>query len=330
MKHEKQHKILYIDDWPFVDPLTISGNGLGASIFKLAAFSDATAAGYQVELLTTKFKKQLLNQAREIFEIHTTVDTIAWDSYEKIISMGILDTARIDQPNKEFYPFTKKDRLEYKSTAHIDFWRRFSARALNMSIPTSPAQVELHIKERELEDARELLSAPGQWIAVSTQVISPLKDYAGWSEFIDLLLAENFNVLLLGNESMLYKEHPQILNMCGKTDIELLKALIATAEAFVGNDGLNANLALFLKTPAVVLFSMISPESVIDPHQELRSPVSPLISRGCPQQFCYSKISNYRNAGCLWNIEKGTVLAPVQCLQFKAADILEELKKVLS
>jgi hypothetical protein len=325
MNHEKQHKILYIDDWTPVDPLTISGNGLGASIFKLAAFSDAATAGYQVELLTTKVKKQLLSQARGIFKIHTKADTILWDSYEKIISMGIF----IDQLNKEFYPFTKKDRLEYKSTAHIDFWRRFSARALDMSTPSNPAQVELHIKERELEEARELLSAPGQWITVSTQVISPLKDYAGWSEFINLLLAENFNVLLLGNESMPYKEHPQILNMCGKTDIELLKALIATADAFVGNDGLNANLALFLKTPAVVLFSMISPESVIDPHQELRSPVSSLVSGGCPQQFCYSKISNYRNAGCPWNIEKGTLLAPLQCLQFEATDIFEELKKLL-
>jgi hypothetical protein len=75
---------------------------------------------------------------------------------------------------------------------------------------------------------------------------------------------------------------------------------------------------------------MIAPKAVIDPGQEKRSPVTAFVQKGCPHQFCYSKISNYRTAKCLNNIDKSDSNSAIACLEFDPESIFEEILKIIN
>ena len=77
-------KVLYIDNWPGINLLNVSSNGLGASIFKLTAMTDAFEAGFTVDLLTSPLKAQLLDQAYGLHTIYTDVDNVLFDYIRKL------------------------------------------------------------------------------------------------------------------------------------------------------------------------------------------------------------------------------------------------------
>jgi hypothetical protein len=324
-------RILYIDSWPNVEALDICSHGLGASLFKLAAVADAAQDGYQCDWLTSPVKAQLLKGAYGIHTLYTDIKEVDFADYQKVIFLGVPE----EQINAhlygltEFIPFTTADRTNYKTTAHLKFWRQFNACVLGKSEPATPAKVTLQLEEQALNDAEVILHDDCRWVAISTQVISPLKDFENWQLVINQLIDDGYGIVLLGHEELPGIKHDRVINLTGKTDIQLLKAIIARVDAFAGSDGLATNLSMFLRTPTVVLFTVIDPQHVIDPDQNLRSPVIPLVKKGCPLQFCYPQIHNYRSAGCLYNLQHNSD-QPIQCVQFDSVEISKTIKSLLS
>ena len=114
--------------------------------------------------------------------------------------------------------------------------------------------------------------------------------------------------------------------MMGKSNIQLLKAIISQVNLLVGVDGLATNISMALKKPTISLFTMISPENVID---DLKSEkITSLVSPGCPHQHCYSNLDNYRNSECQYLEENSKEKYPV-CLAFKPEIIVEKVMNLL-
>lgn len=317
-------RVLYIDEWPTIDPLSISGNGLGSSLFKLAAMADSFEADCEVNLLTSNSKKVLLEGSFGIHAIFTDPKKISKEEFDKIIFLGILKEQLSDVTFTDFHAFSNEDKINYKNTPHIDFWRKYNSSILNIK-PGLPAKIKLHISREASIRAERLLGKRSPVVAISVDSISPLKNYDSWPSLIELILKQDFKVVLLGNKNQNFKEDKNLINLTGKTDLNYLKALIKTVDYFIGVDGLNSNLAMALNIPSVIMFTVISPDCVIPKGQQN---VIPIFQAECPLQFCYPSITNYRNSGCLYNIQNQQNHAPIKCLQFTPLDIVTHLLKL--
>ena len=323
-------QILFIDYWPDIDYLHACGAGLGSSLFKLAALADVSSLDYEVHLLTSPLKKELLEDALGIDFIYTQPITKKLSSFHKIINLGLTDA---EIPNEiqsldNFYTFTEQDKELYKTSPHIDFWRTFTARTLNYTIPKNPAEISICLESEELIKAVKLMPKQHKWIAISYQSISKLKDYPRWTEVIEKLLAcdPKLHIVLLGDQTQETTSNDRVLNLMGKTDIQFLKAIISHVDLLVGVDGLATNIAMALSKKAVVLFTMISPENVIPENSKVKT--CAIIAQGCPYQFCYEDLINYRNSDCRFLSENpNSKLA--KCLEFNPNHIVDKVKSFL-
>ena len=315
-------KILFFDHIPGADYQDASGDGLGSSLFKLAALSDARDQGYEVHLLTDETKAELLSGAEGIDFICSDPDDLNFKWFDKVINLGIPDE-EIPEYIKTldyYHSYSEANKKAYKMDPHLRFWRSYTANALDYEVPRSKSNIELVQDTLSLKTAAELMPNRETWIAIPCQTVSPLKDFEEWREVIKLLLdkEENVRIVLLGDIEQEFKTSDRVLNLTGKTNISLLKAVVSRASVVVGVDGLVTNLALSLEIPAVILFTMISPENVID--DLFSGKVTPMVSKGCPFQFCYKDIVNYRNSGCHWLAENPQENQPL-CLGFSAEEI---------
>jgi hypothetical protein len=327
-------RILLIDDWPGRG--AVCGSGIGSSLFKLAAAADARARGTAVDWRTAPAKAALLEGSPVIERLWTGPDvgdlSGSLSRYDAIVSLGILaleDDERLARTGR-LAPFTRLDRERYRAVPHLAFWREFLARALALPAPAAPAEFPLSIAPAEIDAARRHLPGAPSVLGIAPQAVSHLKRYFEWPRVIELLHERRpaLGIVLLGDAPWPWRERPGAVNLCGRTSVRELMALLACLDAAAASDGLVTNLAMALGRPAVALFGMIAPEAVIDPAQARRSMAVALVEPGCPLMPCYPRLENYRSASCpLEPTLDGD--RPVRCMRFApervAAAILEVL-----
>lgn len=313
-------RILLIDHWPGVTGG--SGTGLGSTLFKLAAAADARDRGFALDLLTTPEKAELLS-GTPVFDHITT--SSPGGPYDSAVLLGI--SIPLALPN--VVPFTAQDRARYKVSPHLAFWRDFLARSLSYEPPQTSAKFPLVIREDECAQAARLLTTDVRWVGMATGTVSQLKRYHHWDQVAEQLLQRGAGVVLLSSDRIETPPQARLLNLTGNTSIRQLMAIVSQCAAVVGSDGLITNLALVLGRPTATLFGMISPESVVDPDQPARSPALHLVERGCPLQFCYPTLENYRTAPCPLepNLPRD---AEVRCMKFPPGRIADEVLRLMS
>ena len=171
-------KILLIDYWPNIDYQHASGSGLGSSLFKLAAMAEASAMGFEIHLLTSPTKKELLEDALGIDFIYSEPLTKNYGSFLKVINLGIEDKELPEEIRflDNFHPFLKSDRNTYKTTAHLSFWRNFIAYALDYKVSNNTSVVDICLESEDVLKAVRLMPREFKWIAIPLQTISRLKN----------------------------------------------------------------------------------------------------------------------------------------------------------
>lgn len=324
-------KILFFDYWPEANYLHACGAGLGSSLFKLAALAEASIRGFEVHLLTSPLKQELLEDAYGIDFIYSKPLMKSYESFHKVINLG-LENSQLPEDIKNlknYHPFETTDRSKYKSSAHLSFWKKFVANSLNFELSQNSSKIDLCLESEEVLKAVKLMPSGYTWIAIPFQSISILKNYTGWDEVIDLLLKadDKIKILLLGDKAQELPDKSRVVNMMGKSNIQFLKAIISQVSLLIGVDGLATNIAMVQGKPTLALFTMISPENVID---DLKSEkVVSLTAPACPYQFCYENLVNYRSSGCQYLKENSEVDSPL-CLNFSAHRIVEEALKLIN
>lgn len=323
-------KVLFFDYWPDINYLHACGAGLGSSLFKLAPLAEASAMGFEVHLLTSPTKKELLEDAMGIDFIYSKPLTKNYGSFLKVINLGIEDKELPVEIRslENFHPFLESDRQNYKTTAHLSFWRNFIAHALRYKVSNKTSVVDICLESEDVLKAVKIMPREFKWIAIPLQTISKLKNYAHWNKVIELLLVSDpqIRIVLLGDRAEDFLPNERILNVMGKSNIQLLKAIISQVNLLVGVDGLATNVSIALKKPTVALFTMISPENVIN---DLKSEkIISLVSQGCPHQFCYSNLINYRSSECQYLEENNQENYPA-CLGFKPEVIVQKVMSLL-
>lgn len=325
----KSPKILFFDHLDGINYQRACGSGLGSSLLKLPALMDACEHGYEVHLVTSPTKKELLDDASGIKKIFCSFENIVLSSFDFVINLG-LNEEEVGQnlkTLKNYIPFTQEDFTEYKRSPHVQFWRCFTGRALNKVPPQQEAEIELCLESEKIIEASKILPRDYKWIAISYQSVSPLKDYREFQQVINqlLILSDNLRIVLLGDKKMPLKEQERVVNLMGKTDIQMLKAIISIVDITIGVDGLITNIAVALQKPAVIMFSMIAPNHVLT---DLSKPwLKTLVSEGCPYQFCYDQLENYRNGGCRYQEENSG--SPPICLNYKSQKIIQKVCQLL-
>ena len=325
----KSPKILFFDFLDGISYQKACGSGLGSSLLKLPAFVDASEFGYEVHLVTSYIKKKLIDDASGIKKIYCSFENLDLSTFHTVINFG-LDKDEVPEKIKNlknYIPFSSDDFNEYKRSPHVQFWRSFTGRALNKIPPEEVPEIELCLESEKLIEASKILSRGNKWIALSCQSISPLKDYGKFQQVIELLLNcdDNLKIVLLGDKEVQVNEHDRVVNLMGKTDIDLLKAIISLVKVTVGVDGLITNIAYVLQKPAVIMFSMIAPNHVLSDLS--KNNLRTMVSKGCPYQFCYDKLENYRNCGCKY-LDENPGSSPL-CLDFKPEEILRSVCELL-
>lgn len=312
-------RILLIDHWPGV--VGGSGTGIGSTIFKLAAAVDARDHGFVLDLVTAPEKAELLS-GTPVFDRITIAPPAG--AYDSAVLLGI----SIPDPPPNVVPFTAADRARYRVSPHLAFWREFLARALHYAPPVTAARFPLVVREEERAWAERLLTPDVRWVGLATGAVSALKRYHYWPQVTERLLRNDLGVVLLAAERTEIRAEGRLLNLTGRTSIRELMAIVSRCDAIVGSDGLITNLALVMGRPAVTLFGIISPEFVVDPDQPSRSPAVHLVQPGCPLQFCYPTLENYRTAPCPLQPELPRD-AEVRCMKFPPERVASEVLRLM-
>lgn len=324
-------KTLFIDYWPDINYHNACGAGLGSSLFKLAAIADAANAGYETHLLTSPIKKELLEDASGIDFIYAKKISKDLAGFHKVINLGIPDAELPEEVKvlENYCGFNTSHKAEYKSSPHTEFWRTFVSQCLNYSLTNKEVEVNICLESMDIIKAIKLMDRQYKWVAIPYQSISKLKDYPQWDDVIENLLRSDskVRVILLGDKEQKTSFGDGVLNLMGKTDIQLLKAVISQVDLVAGVDGLATNIAMALKKRTLILFSMIAPENVV--FDSSNKKIKSLVAGNCPYQFCYSELENYRDSECRYLHENPQCEVP-KCLEFKKDDIVAEILSNLS
>ncbi len=302
---------------------TRAGSGLGSTFYKLDAAAEAKTQGWELDYLTKSGNRELVRSAGVFREIHTAVpDNLA--AYEKIISLGV-DTANADIDMTEF---NEEDFRKYRREPHPQFWRMFLAAQLGYEVAAATPLQSIPILHEPGLALPEFFSSAAKdtrWLAISVNVVSPLKYYDSWEAVAEGIRSRDpsIHIVYVGSREMDLKNQKGIYNLSGKTNLAELIRLIAACDATLGADGLPSHLAMRLNIPSLILFSMISPEDVLPEEYAQNEEIRTLLKRGCPHQYCYSKIENYRTDGCLLDPELGKG-EMVDCMQFPVGEIVEQ------
>ena len=164
-------KVLFFDYLDGIDYLHASGAGIGSSLFKLAALADAQSHGYEVHLLTSPYKFELLENAVGIDFIYSEETHLNFSRFSKIINFGLQEDQVSVQINSlpQYKNFSSNHRKEYKNSPHISFWRKFVAKALDYQVPTSKSTIELCLESDKILKACQLLKSENKWIGIPCQ-----------------------------------------------------------------------------------------------------------------------------------------------------------------
>jgi hypothetical protein len=305
---------------------TLAGSGLGSTFYKLDAAAEAKKHGWQLDYLTNAGNKELVFSSNIYRKIYTEIPQNI-DLYSRIVSLGV-ESAR---SALTMLDFEQEDLRNYKTQAHQSFWRHFLSARLGYETGNEQAtSVDLAPSQTPLPERLEQV-IEGTLIGISVDVVSPLKYFNAWTRVSQLLVKHDpaTTVVYLGSRKIKMPHSQNVINLSGETSLTELIRVIASCSAIVGVDGLHSHLAMRLGIPSVMLFSMIEPEHVIPTDYFSRDAVVPMVNTGCPYQFCYSKLENYRTSGCMLkpNLSEREV---VPCMQFKAEEIVKTTLNLLN
>lgn len=138
---------------------------------------------------------------------------------------------------------------------------------------TKNKELELNLSKKELNFANEMFKKYNIKEAVcinpGTGRIHKYWFNDRWAEVADELIKKyNFNIILTGNKNdikdckeihNLSKNKEKIINLCGKTNLRQLVAIIKKCKLFLGPDTGPMHIARAVKTPLVGLFGPVDP-----------------------------------------------------------------------
>lgn len=322
-------RVLLVDHWPGQKPYC--GSGLGSSLFKLAAAADAREAGHEIHWLTSPPRDELLGFSPVVQQAYTRPEDALGTSFDAIICLGIPvpeelktlpETLRDSRPIPDI-------KAKYDRVAHLRFWRDHLAHALELSPRDTPASIPLLAPEVELDSLLGRVP-PSDPVGFSLSALTNLKRYPRWGEAIlnTVRRAPEVTPCLLGQDRPDFQVRDGWIDLTRRTSISDLLTVVSSCKVVAGTDGFITNLALALGIPTVALFTIIRPEFVIDPHQERRGPHRALVHEGCPRQFCYAELGNYRTAICPYQPDLPRGDAPI-CASFPPEKVARAVHSLL-
>jgi hypothetical protein len=288
-------RALFVDAWP--GELPLCGSGLGSSLLKLPAAEDALAAGWEVDLLTSATKVELLAGVAVYSRRFAQASDLDPADYDAIVPLG-LPSGCVDLPGVVEDPRPAAAlKLDYCAEPHVAFWRSLVGAALGLPATSAPARMLYEVPQGGSLEA-PVLDSGRPWVTLSLSALTHLKRYTRWSEVAASLHAAGAAVALVGLEPPRSAFPLGSLDLCRATTFAQLAAVLQQSAVVAGTDGLVTNLGVALGRPTVALFTIIRPDFVFDPALELRGPLSALHHPGCPLQPCYPQLGNYRHDGC--------------------------------
>ncbi len=319
--------VLCLDAWPNLEP--ICGSGLGSSLFKLAAIDDAQRRGFVCDLLTSSAKVALLESSPSIRRVASDPHAVELSAYSQRVCLG-LERPPVAEHFRGDLRARAVVKEQYNKLPHLKYWRGLLARSLGYPPPEEPARFPLPPTAEAVRwwDAQR---PPGRYVLLSVSALSALKLYRRWAEVAARLVAAlpDLTVVLVGKGLGGAGPCERVVDLTHRTTLPQLLPIVAAAQLVAGTDGLITNLAMAAGRPTVPLFSIIQPEFVVDPEQALRAPVWPLVQSGCPLQFCYPQLKNYRSDPCPADPELPADAAPV-CMRFPVSVVVEAIRAGLS
>jgi len=142
----------------------------------------------------------------------------------------------------------------------------------NLEIDGEP---ELPTSPKEVEEAKEKFNLKGPYAVIAPGSAWPTKAWVpeGFAEVARFLKGVGLEAVLVGSKgdesycSACQRLFPQVVNLCGKTTIRELFAVIKGAEVVVSNDSAPVHAAVSLKTPVVEVYGPTVPDFGFFPYR---------------------------------------------------------------
>jgi hypothetical protein len=295
-------RLLFIDAW--LEQPVACGKGLGSGLFKLYGICDAQAAGHRVSLLTSPGKAAFYRLCPALETVYEAPDEAHFESYDRLIMLGLEAPLELAKHPRLRGDLRARGAIKerYNQVPHPTYWRQLVAESIDSGVPQTTARSPLRLRPDDLAWARARLPARGPSIALSLSALGALKRYRGWASVAAALDRDprQPRLILVGLEPPEPRSAfpASAIDLTGQTTVCQLAALLSLCQVVAGTDGLVVNLAAALDRPTVALFSIIAPEAVMAPSILARPTMRPLVQAGCPRQFCYPELSDYRSCPC--------------------------------
>ncbi len=184
-----------------------------------------------------------------------------------------------------------------------------------------------HITHEYAEILDTPFSAPEDWHGVT---VPPDKKYSGsivycpgaaygpakkWRHFPELsLLQDRYNIVLLGSrgdgesaQEIVRMAPDRVLDLTGKTSLQEVAAIMASARAVVSNDSGLMHLAAYIGTPVIGLFGSTSP---VWTRPIGKKSIAFNVPEPCAP--CFDKTCSYQHYRCLENITPNAVAVAME------------------
>ncbi len=156
-----------------------------------------------------------------------------------------------------------KNKRAHRSERYYRLLERASGQNL---IETQPL---ITFSEDILLNVSKVLTANGiqpekKYITLGPKSVAPSRTWE-IGNFVELIDRLDCQVVLIGSKSefeageKIVESGKSVLNLCGKTNIEMAGAIISQSELYIGNDSGLAHLSAAVKTPLIVLFGAGKP-----------------------------------------------------------------------
>ena len=184
-----------------------------------------------------------------------------------------------------------------------------------------------HITHEYAEILDTPFSAPEEWHGVT---VTPDKKYSGsivycpgaaygpakkWRHFPELsLLQDRYNIVILGSrrdgesaQEIVRMAPERVLDLTGKTSLQEVAAIMASARAVVSNDSGLMHLAAYIGTPVIGLFGSTSP---VWTRPIGKKSIAFNVPEPCAP--CFDKTCRYQHYRCLENITPNAVAVAME------------------
>ena len=166
------------------------------------------------------------------------------------------------------YPVTEDSSIKHRSEKYCHLFEEYTVSKLDCTTPYLP------ISEESQNKAVELLSNTAGdfkrgFVVISPQAVAPSRRWGSenYAELARRLIGKHgIKVVLLGTKAEcnagdnVTDGDGNIINLCGKTDMETASGIMSLARLFIGNDSGLAHLAAAVNIPLVVLSGADNPE----------------------------------------------------------------------